>query len=80
MTPYTHHISDNYLDAYISELNRDLAEANRGETFSRSLSGRVARTLVRVGAWMLQDRPELVSDTILVLPKQQDTSTIRKAA
>ena len=80
MTPYTHHISDNYLDAYMSELNRDLAEANRRDTFSPSISERVARTLVRVGAWMLRDKPEFVSDTILVLPKQQDTSTIRKAA
>ena len=44
------------------------------------LRGRVARMLVRVGASMLHDRPELVSDTILVLPKQHDSSTIRKAA
>jgi hypothetical protein len=29
---------------------------------------------------MLRDKPEFVSDTILVLPKQHDNSTIRKAA
>lgn len=80
MTPYSHHISDSYIDAYRCELARDLAEAHKKVPFTRTLRKGVARTLVRVGAWMLPDKPELVSDTILVLPKRPDDSTIRTAA
>lgn len=80
MTPYTHHISDTYLDAYIRELNTDLVTAHREEAFRRTLRKGVARTLVRVGAWMLPDKPELVSDTILVLPKRPDGGTAKRAA
>lgn len=80
MTPYAHHISNNYLNAYTTELARDLHEAYRGDSFTRSLRKGVARSLVRVGAWMLPDKPELVSDTILVLPKRPGSPNVRKAA
>jgi hypothetical protein len=73
-------MSDNYLDAYRTELGRDLSDAHRGVAFTRMLRKGVARTLVRVGAWMLPDKPELVSDTILVLPKQPAETDIRTAA
>lgn len=80
MTPYTHHITDQYLDAYLTEITRDLSESMRGDSITRSIRKSLARSLVRVGAWMLPDKPELVSDTILVLPKQPDDSPVRKAA
>lgn len=80
MTPYTHHITDQYLDAYLTEITRDLSESMRGDSITRSIRKGLARSLVRVGAWMLPDKPELVSDTILVLPKQPDDSPVRKAA
>jgi hypothetical protein len=81
MTPYSHHTSDSYIVAYQSELTRDLSAAHRGEALPRTLRKGVGRALVRFGAWMMPDKPELVSETILILPKKQsDSSTIRSAA
>ena len=81
MTPYGYQQTHDYLDAHVAELARDLAAAHRLGSTSRRFRKGVGRFLVRVGAWMMPDKPELVSDTILVLPKQTNTgSRVRTAA
>lgn len=78
MTPYTAHSNDQ-LNLYVDGLAADLTVAYRSGTATRQIRRGIARLLVRVGAWMLPDKPDLVAGTILVMPKQQDGS-IRKAA
>lgn len=85
MTAYTHHVSDTYLHAYMSELTSELTTAYRQEPVHKTLRTGVARTLVRVGAWMLPNEPEFVSDTIVVLPildlaKRQDGGATKRVA
>jgi len=80
MSPYMNHISTDYVDAYAAELRLDLHHAWTQTPTTRRVRKSLARSLVRVGAWMLPDKPELVSDTILVLPKPAEKTTIRTAA
>ena len=67
MTPYTHHMNDAYLNAYSQELTHDLRTARATVGGHRSLRRTVARQVVRFGAWLLPDTPELVDGRILVL-------------
>ena len=78
MTPYNHHISDTYLQAYGTELVSDLSEAHRGG--SRAFRRSIARRLVQLGAWMLPEKPDMVNGTILVLEIEPDASAAREAA
>ena len=81
MTPYNHQQTDDYLNAYTAELARDLSAAHGLGSTSRRFRKEVGRFLVRVGAWMMPDKQELVSDRILVLPEQANTeSQVRTAA
>lgn len=77
MSPY---MNPEYVGAYQAELTVDLRNAWSQTPATRQIRKGLARSLVRVGAWMLPDKPELVSDTVLVLPKQADKPRIRTAA
>ena len=78
MTPYNHHTSDTYLHTYTADLTADLVQARRPGpgTVRRS----VARRLVQLGAWMLPEKPDIVSGTILVLEIEPDDGAAREAA
>lgn len=79
MTPYTAHSND-LLNIYVDDLARDLTVAHSLGSSTTRIRREVARTLVRIGAWMLPDKPEMVSDTILVLPRASDRPRFRNAA
>ncbi|MCB1245692.1 MAG: hypothetical protein KDB69_00325 [Acidimicrobiia bacterium] len=79
MTPITA-FSNDQLNLYVDALAADLTVAYRSTPITRKARRTVARLLVRVGAWMLPDKPELVSDTVLVLPKQTEQPDVRTAA
>jgi hypothetical protein len=69
-----------YVGAYQAELSVDLLNAWNQTPTTRKIRKALARSLVRVGAWMMPDKPELVSDTVLVLPKPADKPRMRTAA
>jgi len=77
MSPY---MNPEYVGAYQAELRVDLLRAWTQTPTTRKIRKTLARSLVRVGAWMMPDKPELVSDTVLVLPKPADQARIRTAA
>ena len=80
MNPYGTQLTNDHLEAYRAWMLPELHSAMTAEPTLRKIRKSVARSLVRVGAWMLPDKPELVSDTILVLPKPAEKTTIRTAA
>ena len=80
MNPYGTQLTNDHLEAYQTWMLPELQSALTAEPALRTIRKSVARSLVRVGAWMLPDRPELVSDTILVLPKPATARDIQKAA
>ena len=80
MNPYGTQLSNDHLEAYQTWMLPELHSAMTAEPTARKIRKSVARSLVRVGAWMLSDRPAMVSDTILVLPKPATRRTVQKAA
>lgn len=78
MTPYNHHITDQYVKAYDAELARDLSKAHRQR--SATIRRSFARRLVQFGAWMLPEKPDMVNGTILVLEIDADHGAAREAA
>jgi hypothetical protein len=80
MNPYGTQLTNDHIEAYRTWMLPELHSAMTAEPTLRTIWNSVARSLVRVGAWMLPDRPELVSDTILVLPKPATRRTVQKAA
>jgi hypothetical protein len=80
MNPYGTQLSNDHLEAYQSWMLPELHSALTAEPTLHKIRKSVARSLVRVGAWMLPDRPQLVSDSILVLPKPARPRNVQKAA
>ena len=80
MTPYAHHTSDAYLDAYTSELSDDLRSAFTTESAFRRSRRTIARAMVRLGARMLPETPELVDERILVLATPLAERDVKQAA
>jgi hypothetical protein len=80
MNPYGTQLSNDHLEAYQSWMLPELHSALTAEPTLHKIRKSVARSLVRVGAWMLPDRPQLVSDSILVLPKPVRPRNVQKAA
>jgi hypothetical protein len=80
MNPYGTQLTNDHLEAYRAWMLPELHSAMTAEPALRKIRKSVARSLVRVGAWMLPDRPELVSDTITVLPKPASRRDVQKAA
>lgn len=81
MTPYIHHTNDLYLNAYSREMTDELRTAWTTAGRDRILRRTVARSIVRLGAWMLPDTPELVDGRILVLEvRSTPTTDLKRAA
>ena len=68
MTPYSQHLDDRYLSAYTGELALDLRTAMRSTRTGGRLRRGIAHALVRMGARMLPDTPDIVAGRIVVLP------------
>ena len=80
MTPYAHHNHDAYLNAYTSELSTDLRAAFATESALRRARRVIARSMVRFGARLLPDTPELVDGRILVLATIPTEEDVKQAA
>jgi len=79
MTHGTHLSYDMYIDAYPAELSDDLRSTRASSGPLRSLRRSVARGLVRSGAWLLPDKPEVIGGTVIVL-SQTPSDDHQKAA
>ncbi|MCL1588429.1 MAG: hypothetical protein M3092_08420 [Actinomycetia bacterium] len=80
MTPYTHTTSDVHINVYQQEVRDSIGRSKAHPGALRSLRRHVARGLVRTGAWLLPEKPEVIGGTVFVLPKAPDNSAGRKAA
>jgi hypothetical protein len=80
MTPYAHHSNNTYLRAYQAELAHDLSEAHSRGVGFHSIRRSIARSLVRIGAWLLPEKTELVDGTIHVLKVDPHVSASQRAA
>ncbi|MGI9666792.1 MAG: hypothetical protein ACR2N2_06780 [Acidimicrobiia bacterium] len=81
MSPHNHHTNDMYIAAYTQELSHELRTAWTTGGTKRSLRRGIARSIVRFGAWMLPDTPELVDGHILVLEvRSTETDHLKQAA
>jgi len=80
MTPYTQHHNDSYLAAYTAELRVDLTAAHATEGVLRRIRRSLARSLVRIGARMLPETPDIVDGRIIVMSVPHDDSDVPKAA
>ena len=80
MTPYAHHNNDTYLNAYTSDLSDDLRAAFATESSFRRTRRTIARSMVRLGARMLPETPEIVDDRILVLATPLSEGDVKQAA
>ena len=80
MTPYTHATSDIHVDVYQQDIRTAIGRSKGHPGALRSLRRYVARGLVRTGAWLLPEKPEVIGGTVFVLPKAPNNSADRKAA
>lgn len=80
MTPTTHHITDTYINAYQAELRLDLTMAHRSDPGLQRTRRLVGRSLVRLGAWLFPETPEIVDGRIIVLQNPVDRRALEKAA
>ena len=80
MTPYTQHHHDRYLTAYTAELRTDLRSAFASEGVFRRSRRSVAHLLVRIGARMMPDTPDIVDGRIIVLSAPDGHDDLPKAA
>lgn len=79
MTHHTHLSYDMYINAYLSEVGHDLRSARASGGPWRAIRRYVARGLVRSGAWLLPDKPDVIGGTVFVL-SQTPSDDHRKAA
>ena len=80
MTPFTHTTNDMHIDVYQNEVRIAMKQLRTHPAATRSLRRHVARGLVRIGAWLLPDKPEIIGGTVFVLPKAPNNSADQKAA
>lgn len=80
MTRTTHHISDTYMNAYRNELAADLTHAYRSGPALRRSRRTVGRLLVRFGANLFPETPEIVDGRIIVLRQPIDAEPLEKVA
>lgn len=80
MTPYAHHLDDSYLHAHLAEVAADVRASRRRRRPRHTLRGAVARAMVRTGARLLPDTPELVDGRILVLESPVTEPDLPRAA
>jgi hypothetical protein len=80
MTLHAHHSTDLYINAYQSELRAELSDAHSGRTAGSGIRRSIARSLVRIGAWMLPEKPGLIDGRILVLDVEHPAQPHQRAA
>jgi hypothetical protein len=80
MTPFTYTTNDMHIDVYLNEVRVAMSQPRTHPAVIRSLRRHIARGLVRTGAWLLPDKPEVIGGTVFVLPKAPNNSADRKAA
>lgn len=80
MNTLGYQITNDSVSAYQSWMLPELHEAMAAEPTHRTVRQSVARSLVRMGAWMLPDRPQMVTDSVLVLPRRVAHRDVQKAA
>jgi len=79
MTQHTHVNHDMYVNAYLSEISHDMRSARASNGLLSALRRSVAHGLVRSGAWLLPDKPQVIGGTVIVLC-QTPSNDHRKAA
>jgi hypothetical protein len=80
MTPYTHTTSDIHINVYQREIRDAIGSSKAHPGALRSLRRYIARGLVRGGAWLLPEKPEVIGGTVFVLSKAPNDSADQKAA
>ena len=80
MTPHAHHSTDLYITAYQGELRAELTDAYSGGSTGNGIRRSIARSLVRIGAWMLPEKPGLIDGRILVLDVEHPAQPHQRAA
>jgi hypothetical protein len=80
MTPYTHTTSDIHINVYQQEIRDSIRSSKAHPGALRSLRRHIARGLVRTGAWLLPEKPEVIGGTVFVLPKAPNNSADQRAA
>ena len=68
MTPYTHATNDIHVDVYQQDIRYAIGRSKGHPGALRSLRRHVARGLVRTGAWLLPEKPDVIGGTVFVLP------------
>jgi hypothetical protein len=80
MTPFTHITVDAHIGAHQSQIGASLQQARAHPGTLHALRGHVARGLVRTGAWLLPESPEVIGGTVFALPDTPTSDLDRKAA
>jgi hypothetical protein len=80
MTPYTHTTSDIHINVYQQEIRDAIGLSKAHPGALRSLRRYIARGLVRGGAWLLPEKPEVIGGTVFVLSKTSGDNAGQKAA
>ena len=80
MTPFTYTASDIHVDVYRQDVRVAISRSRTRPGVLHSLRRHIARGLVRTGAWLLPDKPEVIGGTVFVLSKASSDHIVRKAA
>lgn len=80
MTPYHHHIDGSYLEAYTAELSQDLRNARATAGGFRRTRRYVGSLIVRMGARLLPETPDIVDGRIIVFDVPDPDRTLHRAA
>jgi hypothetical protein len=79
MTQHTPLSYDMYINAYLSEISHDMRSARESIGPWHALRKSIASSLVRSGAWLLPDKPQVIGGTVIVL-SETSSDDHRKAA
>jgi hypothetical protein len=80
MTPFTHTTNDIHVNMYQQDVRVAIKEAKAHPRTTHSLRRHIARGLVRIGAWLLPEKPEVIGGTVFVLAKAPNDSADQRAA
>ena len=80
MTPFTHTTNDMHVNVYQQDVEIAIREAKAHPGPTRSLRRHLARGLVRIGVWLLPDKPEVIGGTVFILPDPSTRTADQKAA
>lgn len=69
MTPFTQQAIETHIRVYNDQISTDI---HRATSTRSSIRRAIARGLVRTGAWLLPDKPDMIGSTVIVLPTTSD--------